>query len=168
MCSLPTCVLPLTAPAWPTSAASSTGERRSCLDRSFQLELAFLQGSAGAAVNSIVRQAVLDILLTPEKEQSLQGAATAIGAFKTQCSVGYTSGESRDEVTTILDVIAKMRLNVSPKPELRATFNPNYQRCFLLLPNFPVHENPKAGGEAAATLFGRDAVNASTMEWQRP
>jgi len=83
-----------------------------------------LQGSAGAVVDSVIRQAVLYIFPTPEKEQSLQGAATAIRALKARSTFGFASGESRDEVTTILHVIGKMRMNVSPQPELLATSNP--------------------------------------------
>ena len=101
-----------------SDALLKAGETLTELDRTFHIELQFLQKTAHEMLKEQVQESVLALLPTEENDVTLERAMASLSALATSEKVQFASIEAQGCVQSVRDVVAAMIDGISPTPNI--------------------------------------------------
>jgi hypothetical protein len=144
------------------------------LDRSFKLELEFLQQNGEAAVQKAVETHILAVLPSSSKASSLTQSYQALQDLKESQLGKFCSHASRAQMTCVLEVVSNMTKGVGPDAKF-STASEFYASVWKQLPYFMRREvEVEEGGKKvkkllmarAALMVGFEEVRAKVASNQ--
>jgi hypothetical protein len=128
------------------------------MDRTFRLELAFLESGCEVALASEVGHRLLQCMPTQSTHITLDQCQVKLQALRQSQLARMASLESQAEIDTVKDIVSNMQSSISPEPSI-AQGGELFKQVLHRLQFFFSHSTVATKTKPAQVTYGLDALN---------